>query len=67
MSSASLRPFRLLSGSAELRNASLKSLEKIGVNHVTLNLRFNQADTEETLKRLADDILPDFSVPGIAE
>ena len=49
------------SGTNHLR-AHLKSLEKIGVNHVALNLRFNQADTEETLKRLADDILPDF--PG---
>jgi len=39
----------------------LKSLEDIGVNHVALNLRFNQADIETTLKRLADDILPDFS------
>lgn len=50
--------FRL--GSNHLR-AYLKSLEEIGVNHVALNLRFNQADTEETMKRLADDILPDFS------
>lgn len=41
----------------------LKSLEEIGVNHVALNLRFNQADIEETLKRLADDILPDFPGP----
>ena len=39
----------------------LKSLEEIGVNHVALNLRFNQADIETTLKRLAGDILPDFS------
>jgi len=39
----------------------LKSLEEIGINHVALNLRFNQADIETTLKRLADDILPDFS------
>lgn len=38
----------------------LKSLEKIGVNHVALNLRFNEADTEATLKRLANQILPDF-------
>jgi hypothetical protein len=30
---------------------------------VALNLRFNQADTEETMKRLADDILPEFSGP----
>ena len=41
--------------------AYLKSLEEIGVNHVGLNLRFNQADIETTLKRLADDLLPDFS------
>jgi luciferase-type oxidoreductase len=40
----------------------LKSLQEIGVNHVALNLRFNQADIETTLKRLADDILSDF--PG---
>ncbi|MEM7561587.1 MAG: LLM class oxidoreductase, partial [Pseudomonadota bacterium] len=40
--------------------AYLKSLEAIGVNHVALNLRFNQANIETTLKRLADEILPDF-------
>lgn len=34
---------------------------EIGVNHVALNLRFNRADTEQTLKRLADEILPDFA------
>lgn len=38
----------------------LKSLEEIGINHVALNLRFNQNATETTLKRLAHDILPDF-------
>jgi luciferase-type oxidoreductase len=54
--------FRL--GASHLR-AYLKSLEEIGINHVALNLRFNQANTEDTLKRLADDILPDFSVAGI--
>ena len=53
-------------GANHLR-AYLKSLEEIGVNHVALNLRFNQAATEETLKRLADDILPDFSWACIAE
>jgi luciferase-type oxidoreductase len=51
--------FRL--GTNHLR-AYLKSREEIGVNHVALNLRFNQADIETTLKRLANDILPDFSV-----
>ncbi|MEO0828240.1 MAG: LLM class oxidoreductase [Cyanobacteria bacterium J06642_9] len=41
--------------------AYLKSLEQIGMNHVALNLRFNQSDIETTLKRLADEILPDFT------
>lgn len=44
--------------------AYLKSLAEIGVNHVALNLRFNQADIETTLKRLADNILPDFTDSG---
>lgn len=39
----------------------LKELESIGVNHVALNLRFNRADIETSLKRLADDVLPHFS------
>ncbi|MDO6460501.1 LLM class oxidoreductase [Granulosicoccaceae sp. 1_MG-2023] len=38
----------------------LKSLEKIGVNHVALNLRFNQADIEETILHLAEELLPEF-------
>jgi len=41
--------------------AYLKSLEEIGVNHVALNLRFNQADIEKTMKRLANEILPEFA------
>ena len=49
--------FRL--GTEHLRDY-LKSLEEIGMNHVALNLRFNQADIETTLKRLAAEILPDF-------
>lgn len=40
----------------------LRAREEIGVNHVALNLRFNQAEIETTMKRLADDLLPDF--PG---
>ncbi|MGI9508262.1 MAG: LLM class oxidoreductase [Geminicoccaceae bacterium] len=40
----------------------LKSREQIGVNHVALNLRLNQTDTEPTLQKLADDILPDFAI-----
>ncbi len=50
--------FRL--GTHPLR-AYLKAREEMWVNHVALNLRFNQANIETTLKRLADDILPDFS------
>ncbi len=38
----------------------LASLQDIGLNHVALNLRFNQADIETTLQRLADEVLPDF-------
>ncbi len=39
----------------------LKELRTIGVNHVALNLRFNRADIETTMKRLADEVLPDFA------
>ena len=39
----------------------LKSRQKIGVNHIALNLRFNKLDIETTMQRLADDILPEFS------
>ena len=39
----------------------LAELQALGVNHVALNLRFNQADVETTLKRLADELLPDFA------
>ena len=38
----------------------LTSLELIGVNHVALNLRFNQQDTEKTLQNLAEYVLPQF-------
>ena len=38
----------------------LLSRQAIGVNHVTLNLRFNQANIETTLERLAKTVLPEF-------
>lgn len=38
----------------------LKSLEQAGVNHVALNLRFNQKDIETTLTELAEKVLPEF-------
>lgn len=50
--------FRL--GANHLRDY-LKEREEIGVNHIALNLRFNQADIETTMKRLADELLPDFN------
>ncbi|MEO1280863.1 MAG: LLM class oxidoreductase [Pseudomonadota bacterium] len=46
-------------GSNHLRTY-LESRQAIGVNHVALNLRFNKLDIETTLKRLADDVLPEF-------
>ncbi len=39
----------------------LREVESLGVNHVALNLRFNNADIETTLKRIAEEILPEFS------
>ncbi|MEM1201246.1 MAG: LLM class flavin-dependent oxidoreductase, partial [Pseudomonadota bacterium] len=42
----------------------LQARQAIGVNHVALNLRFNQADIETTLKRLADNVLPQFWTQG---
>lgn len=38
----------------------LQKLQEIGINHVAINLRFNQANSEDTLKRLADELLPEF-------
>lgn len=39
----------------------LREIQSLGVNHVALNLRFNNADIETTLKRIAEDLLPEFS------
>jgi len=39
----------------------LASLQEVGINHVALNLRFNQRDIETTLEHLADELLADFS------
>ncbi|MEM7021889.1 MAG: LLM class oxidoreductase [Pseudomonadota bacterium] len=50
-------------GTRHLR-AYLQSRQDIGVNHVALNLRFNQADVETTLMRLAESVLPDFPLQG---
>lgn len=39
----------------------LQEAQAVGVNHVALNLRFNQSNIETTLKRLAEELLPVFS------
>jgi len=39
----------------------LLSLQALGINHVALNLRLNRADIETTLKRLAEELLPEFN------
>lgn len=39
----------------------LQALRSIGVNHLALNLRFNQSDIESTMERIAGQVLPDFS------
>ena len=55
------RPIHLgfRSGTRYLVN-HLKTLRKAGVNHVALNLRFNEGEQSETLKRLADEVLPEL-------
>ncbi|MEM9343895.1 MAG: LLM class oxidoreductase [Pseudomonadota bacterium] len=57
------RPIHLgfASGTNFLRTY-LNEIRELGINHVALNLRFNGADVEDTLKRLADDLLPEFSL-----
>ncbi|MBO9436330.1 LLM class oxidoreductase [Ruegeria sp. R13_0] len=60
--SAPPRPIHLgfQSGTDFLRGY-LREIETLGVNHVALNLRFNQAPIDTTLEHLADTLLPDFS------
>ncbi|WP_211097103.1 LLM class oxidoreductase [Aliishimia ponticola] len=59
---AAPRPIHLgfQSGTDFLRRY-LTDLRTLGINHVALNLRFNRAPVEDTLHRLADALLPDFS------
>lgn len=38
----------------------LSDLKDAGVNHVALNLRFNQADIDHTMHRLSEHVLPVF-------
>ena len=39
----------------------LDARRHIGVNHVALNLRFNQGDIPATLQTLAEELLPHFA------
>ncbi|WP_300033392.1 TIGR03571 family LLM class oxidoreductase [uncultured Roseobacter sp.] len=59
---AGARPIHLgfQSGTGFLRRY-LREIEALGINHVALNLRFNSAPIDTTLKRLAEDLLPDFT------
>ena len=38
----------------------LNELQKLGVNHVAINLRFNTGKIEKTLELLAQKVLPHF-------
>ena len=44
----------------------LQQAREIGVNHVALNLRFNEMDTERTLEYIDEKVLPHFHVNVIA-
>lgn len=59
---APARPIHLgLRTGVDALRTHLRHLEAIGINHVALNLRFNQDDVDRTLERLADEILVDFA------
>ena len=56
------RPIHLgfRSGTDYLRRY-LSEVRDLGINHVALNLRFNGAEIEPTMQKLADEILPEFT------
>ncbi|MEM8538696.1 MAG: LLM class oxidoreductase [Pseudomonadota bacterium] len=59
---ASPRPIHLgFQAGTDYLRAYLREIEALGVNHVALNLRFNQAPIDTTLEQLAETVLPDFS------
>lgn len=58
---AQARPIHLgFRSGVGLLKTYLASLRDHGINHVALNLRFNNANIEDTMKRLADEVLPEF-------
>ena len=40
--------------------AYIEKLQSIGVNHLALNLRFNTMTIDDTLERIAKQVLPEF-------
>lgn len=60
---AAPRPIHLgfSSGTTFLRRY-LREIAALGINHVALNLRFNSAPIEDTLKQIADELLSEFSL-----
>lgn len=57
-----LRPIHLgYSGGMNALREYLLKLEKVGINHVALNLRFNSLPIEESLEKLANELLPTFA------
>ncbi len=60
---AAPRPIHLgFAAGTDFLRRYLEEVRRIGVNHVALNLRFNRADVEETMKRVADTLLAEFSL-----
>ena len=58
---AAPRPIHLgFQAGTDFLRSYLREIEALGINHVALNLRFNQAPIDTTLKQLADEVLPDF-------
>lgn len=56
------RPIHLgFQSGTEFLLSYLQEIEALGVNHVALNLRFNSNDIEQTLQRIASDLLPHFT------
>ncbi|MEL6565286.1 MAG: LLM class oxidoreductase [Pseudomonadota bacterium] len=56
------RPIHLgFQSGADFLCSYLREIEALGVNHVALNLRFNQGPIDTTLEHLADVVLPAFS------
>lgn len=45
----------------------LAELRALGINHVALNLRFNSANIDQTLQRLAKTVLPEFHEEDLRE